>query len=358
MSDLAAAVNAAFAYANEPADYATLVGPPSAAFRLPAVRGVLEFAQTVETPEELNEVLRRVSPTVGVPDPFKAAIMALVCGTLIEWGADPAELAPLLLARLPGLLALAQTVSGEETEDRAVYATTHPQGFAAWQALSLMLLPTMAVLARGMEFREQARANADLVAGIEALRERNREADFVAQTLSFTDGMELVVLHPGEGKGFRVELEAVHTLAHLFTLLQGELIGGEHLAGPPPDPEVMALATGEKAPESLLRDEARFHFYPWNAMGADGTLDPILGLFLGVEALPQDIPEFEGERILILGPPAFAGRSWDSNFFANIHDSLRSAARVIEVLTPEEVQRRLERIRARGGDVATEEMSD
>src|SRR5262249_22674225 len=151
-----------------------------------------------------------------------------------------------------------------------------------------------------------------LVNGIEALREQNQEADFVATTLGLTDGMELLVLHPGEGKGFRVELEAVNTMAHLFTLLQGELIGGGHLPGRPVDPAVIAVARGEVPHEKLLTDDARFHFYPWNAMRADGTLDAITGLFLGVEAVPQEIPLFEGERVLLLGPPAFGSRSWDS----------------------------------------------
>jgi hypothetical protein len=161
--------------------------------------------------------------------------------------------------------------------------------------------------------------------------------------------MELVVLHPGEGKGFRVELEAVNTLAHLFTLLQGELIGNGHLPGPAPDPDVVAVARGEIPHERLLTDEARFHFHPWPALKPDGSLDAITGLFLGVEGSPEEIPEFEGERVLLLGPPAFGKRSWDSNFFANIHDALRSAARVTAVLTPEEVQHRLDRLKRATG---------
>jgi hypothetical protein len=40
---------------------------------------------------------------------------------------------------------------------------------------------------------------------------------------------------------------------------------------------------------------------------------------------------------VILGPPVLGLRGWDSNFFANIHDALRSAARVAGELTPEEI---------------------
>jgi hypothetical protein len=339
MSDLATVVNAAFVYANEPADFATVIGPPSACFRVPATQGLLQFAETVETQEELNEILRRIAPTVGVLDPYKAAIMALVCGTLIEWGADPGELAGLLLARLPTFLALAE--SGANLTDSAqapVLFASQPDAFKAWNSLSLMLLPAMAVLARGMEFRQAARADADIVRGIAALRERNKEANFVAMVLEFVDGLELLVLHPAEGKGFRIQLEAVRTMAHLFTLLQGELINGGHLPGEPVAADVLGVATGAIAQEKLHHDHARWQFYNWTGLRADGTYGGgDVSTWLFVEDSPMAIPEFEGERVVILGPPVLASRSWDSNFFANIHDALRSAARVVEVLTSEQI---------------------
>ena len=138
MTDLATAVNAAFAYAHQPADLATVLGPPSDCFRTPATRDLLERGQHVETEDELTEVLRRVAPTVGVPDPYKSAVMALLCGTLVEWGADPKELAPLLLARLPAFLAQAESVAdradAEKPED--LFAA-NPDGFRAWQAAGL-----------------------------------------------------------------------------------------------------------------------------------------------------------------------------------------------------------------------------
>jgi hypothetical protein len=349
--DLATAVNAAFAYAHEPTDLPTLLGPPSACFRLPAVRGLLEIAQSVETADELNEILRRVAPTVGVPDPFKAAIMAMVGGTLVEWGADPGELAGLLLARLPAFLAAAESVAGRAgAEGEESLFTANPDGFRAWQALSLMMLPTMAVLGRGAEFRQAARADAELVRGVEALRDHNREADFVATTLGFTDAMELVVLHPGEGKGFRVELEAVNTNFHLFTLLQGELINGGHLSGREVDPEVLAVARGEAAPDRLPSDDARFHFYDWRGPAGPGSsAHADMANWVWGEGRPGDIPEFEGTRVVILTPPVLGSRMWDGNFFANIHDALRSAARMTEVLTAEAFADWSERLRrARG----------
>ena len=219
--DLDAAVKAAEAYAGEPvAGVNVLAQPPSAHFTQAGPRDVLDYAQAITSRSQGNELLRRVAPLVGAADPFKGSVMAMVCGTLVEFGADPGELAGPLFARLPGFLALAESVLGEvgKTPPEKAFQA-NPDGVKAWHGLSLMLLPTMAVLTRSVAHRQAERANAELVRGIEALRERNREANFVSQVLGFTDGMELVVLHPDEGKGFRVALEAVNTNFHLFTLL-------------------------------------------------------------------------------------------------------------------------------------------
>jgi hypothetical protein len=63
------------------------------------------------------------------------------------------------------------------------------------------------------------------------------------------------------------------------------------------------------------------------------------------EGVPAAIPELDGQRIIILGPSLLASRSWDSNFFANIHDALRSRTTIVEVLSPEQVNGWLERIK-------------
>ncbi|MCE9560465.1 MAG: hypothetical protein K8U57_00275 [Planctomycetes bacterium] len=339
MSDLATVLNAAFAYAQEPSDSDTLLGPPSDAFGHPGPQGLLEFAKTIETEEELNDVLHRIVSTIGVPDGFKASVMALLCGTLVDWGADSTEFGNLLLARLPGFLVLAESVAEHaETVASEELLAANPEGFSAWQGLSLMLLGTMSVLMRRVDFRQAARTNPELVLSLVALRDRNKEAEFVATTLGYTDGLELIVLHPHEGRAFLVELEAVNTNFHLFTLLQGELIGGGLLQGEAVDPAVIAVARGEIPHEALVNDQARFHFYNWMGLQPDGTLaENDMATWVWGEAHPEEIPEFEGIRLLILGPPLMGVKPWDSNFFANIHDALRSAARVVQVLPDDQV---------------------
>jgi hypothetical protein len=208
----------------------------------------------------------------------------------------------------------------------------------------------MTVLCRGVAFRQAARANPGIVEGVEALRETHRESDYVAQVLGFTDDLELLVLVPNERKGFRVKCEAVATNAHLFTLLQIALINGGHLAGEPVDPEVVGVATGEASHTRLLSDHARFHFAAWFGLASDGTfkgnlIDSVL--HFPVEVSPASVPRFEGTPIMLIDPMASGGRAWDSNFFANIHDALRSRAEVVEVLTREQVQEWLDRIKSK-----------
>ena len=48
---------------------------------------------------------------------------------------------------------------------------------------------------------------------------------------------------------------------------------------------------------------------------------------------------------MLIGPPLLGSRVWDSNFFANIHDALRSRVEVVEVLPPELVAIWLDRIK-------------
>ena len=46
----------------------------------------------------------------------------------------------------------------------------------------------------------------------------------------------------------------------------------------------------------------------------------------------------------LIGPTVFGSREWDSNFFANVHEALRSRVDVVGVLPRDEVVEWLDRI--------------
>ena len=129
--------------------------------------------------------------------------------------------------------------------------------------------------------------------------------------------------------------------------LQFALIGAGHLIGDPLDDAVVAVARGEVPHTQHLHDSARFHFCAWFGMRANGELDGMnMGSWLPVDYDPGAIPLFEGVPVVLIGPKVLGSRSWDSNFFANIHDALRSRAEIVEVLTPEAAGAWIEKIRA------------
>ncbi|VTR95340.1 Uncharacterized protein OS=Ktedonobacter racemifer DSM 44963 GN=Krac_2879 PE=4 SV=1 [Gemmata massiliana] len=340
MIDRAAILDAFAKYTQKLATKHDVHSEPAEVFGGPPFSTLMQFTQTLGSRAELNALLAELVPFIRAADPFRGSTVALNCGTLVEIGGDPGLVFPHLLGELPRHLDLAKRAHEKDIAPRALF-DEDPDAAKSAGGLRYLLLATMTVICRSAEFRQALRADAEIVENIFALREHYGEADFVAQVLNLADGLDLLVLAPQERKGFRLALEAVSTNAHLFTLIQGALIGGGHLAGDPIDPEVMAVATGESPHPRLLSDHARFHFDIWS-----GSVDNPIGtlLSLPVEESPLSIPSLDGQRIVVIGPSILGGRGWDSNFFANIHDALKSRAEVVEVLPEAEVTRWLERI--------------
>lgn len=347
MPALADVLSALADYANKPATAHDLRAEPGETFGNPAITGLMQFVAAQGAQSDREAALAGAAALIRAKDPFRGATLALACGTMVEWGADPGIVFPHLLAELPRHLALARRAHELDLAPGALF-DADPDAARAAKGLTYLLLATMTVICRNAEFRQSLRANADVVEGVEALRESHREADFVARVLELADDVELIVLAPNEVKGWRVRLEAVASCAHMFTLLQAALIDGGHLPGEPTDPEVVAVAKGEQPHERLLSDHARFHFSPWYSLAADGPsiesgLDGLIAM--GVEAHPLGIPQLDDVPVVLVGPTAFASRSWDSNFFAGIHDALRSRAEIVETLPRDEVETWLDRIR-------------
>lgn len=347
MADRTAVLAALNAHTNKPATAHELRAQPGEVFAQPAFLGLAQFTQSFDTLTELNALVADVAPLIRAADPFRGSSIAINCGTLVEWGADPDVVFPHLLAELPRHLALARRALERNAASPGALFDADPDAAKAAAGLVFLLLATMTVICRKAAYRQALRANPEIRANVEALRESSREADFVAQVLDLIDDVDLLVLAPNERKGFRVRLEAVNYNAHLFTLLQAALIGGGHLEGEPLDEEVVAVARGEAAPTHVLTDHARFHFSPWYELTSD---DPFVGSIGAIVALPVDgnpagIPEFHGVPVVLIGPKVFGSRQWDNGFFANIHDALKSRAEIIEVLPPERVDEWLDRIR-------------
>jgi hypothetical protein len=347
MPDRDAVLAALAEYAQKPATSHECRAEAGEIFGAKPLANLMRLAQSLGSPGELDALLAEVAPLVRAEDRFRAGAIALSCGSMVEMGGDPGAAFPHLAAALPHHLALARRAQERKKRPKDDAFADDPGAARALAGLSYLLLCTMTVICRRVEFRQALRANAEVVEGVAALRQHSGEADFVAQVLALTDGVELLVLAPQEGKGFRFALEAVNNNFHLFTLLQAALTLGDHLPGEPPEPELLGLATGE-APQPTARvDHALWHFYSWRGLQPDGTFAATdFRTWIPGDASPADIPQLDGTRIVAIGPTVLGRRSWNSNEFACIHDALRSRAELVEVLSGGEVAQWVERIRA------------
>jgi len=283
--------------------------PGESPFNTPAVRGLFAAAEDAGPPE-LAAIARDLAEALATPSAQAASCLAISCGTLVELGADPA---------IAGLPIIERFVAAAGPSLDRASATMFDQA-------------AMAHLCRSLELRVAARR----VPGVAKL---DRASQFTRLVLGYVDQLELLVLAPAERTGFRARLDAIATNAHLFTLLQAALISGGHLAGDPLDPRVVGVAAGDIPHRELVTDHERFHFASWQRIAhPPTTAQDSLASWLPVDASPRDIPALaDGRRVVYLGPRIVAKRSWDSNFFANIHDALRSRVAIEQTLTADEV---------------------
>ncbi len=347
--ELQQAIQGLLAFANTP-----LQGPTEIANRQSAMPDacVREFSRAARRlrndPQTLDKALAALLPALEVPDTFQASRMALLAGALVEQGANPMLAVGRVLERLEGQLPPArrfagllkqrfgvEDLEGMTDEQKRAAAADDLDGYKAWRGLEPMTMAAMAMLARHAGARQQARGRPALREGMVALCDMHPGLGYLSALLNLTDGLELLVLHPGTSQGFVVEVEGVANNFHLFTLLQCALLGGGYLPGPRPSRRVCLAAQGMLPPRKMryLAADAVWLFHPWFAWKADDSLHPI---WLWGELQPTDIPEVEGQRVILLGAPEFT-RWWDASFFPVLHGALRSHARVVRCLDGSEV---------------------
>ena len=178
---------------------------------------------------------------------------------------------------------------------------------------------------------------------------------FIGELLSAADETQLTVLAPEQRKGFVVELEVVRNAAHLFALLEDTLVGdpaGGLIAGPRADPKVAAVAQGEGEIEEGMFYSVGWHYEYWwgfrpEAAARATGLHPLVAAMIGVEATVDNLPEFRGRPVILMWPARFGSRQCDLNFFAPLHEALRSRVTVVRQLPPAEVDTLCDELRAR-----------
>lgn len=195
-----------------------------------------------------DEVLEAATALLPDLHPLRAALFAILCGGLVENGADPRLLFPAALRRLARLLeSLAPYCAAEPMEDDEEEASEEePADVLAWraaeaalealppaerlqveasrQAVDLLVLPLMAMLMRDVRNHRELLADEALCARIEALSVNGtlpfEELHFLHRTAQMAYEDELVVLLPASNAGMIVRAHGINNNFHAFSLLQ------------------------------------------------------------------------------------------------------------------------------------------
>lgn len=287
-----------------------------------AVKEAFRLSSSVPK-EELEIALEALAPVLGDCEPYAgvAADLSVLAGALAESG-TPAGQSGLEVLRQVGsygqaavafmhawdktgggtLPAPSQVGDEEERRVEEVLGDNAPLATAGWWTAQRYGLAAKAMLSDS-GVRSAVRADPSALDGlsqiVEALSTRLSEFGEVAELLRMAEVSRVLVLDRASWRGFRVRFDGVSDNFQLHTLLADALIGKEglRLSGTRPDPRwVVAAQDGQVDP---LADVARGE---WDLVGGDGT-------WVGNEACPGDIPEVDGERVLVLEPQSLT-HSW------------------------------------------------
>jgi hypothetical protein len=337
------------------------------------------------TAETKNELIKELTKHLKPDCPMQAfGILANTAGMIVEWDADPGIALPAILDRLPTMFGNVPemveklekhfgTGNIDEVEPEKIrpIAEASREAYDAsreFMALRCAGCAAMTMLARSSALRIEARKRSALVESADEARDDNPYAYYISEVLGMVDGLEVLVVDVSRKLGFRVLLTGVRNNFHFFTLLQGELLSHPTAVGwkgEQAHPLAVAIARSERMIADVPQaewdaftggsghgfDRAIWTFYQWAAMQPDGSLqrqDQVppgeLPRWVWGETKPTAIWEFEGQRVVLLGPLE-VGRTWGVNFFLPVHPGLRSSVTVTGMLSSEEVEHWLARFR-------------
>lgn len=358
-------LSASVSAGSAPVNVASLIQAILEAARQADVEGrnqaLRQLRQELVKPEQGYDVssqLPRALSDVRSAGVAYSALIAMLCGAIVEAEADPHIILEAVLDRtLEAFQAAAHFVRAcqvrqPESNDESVVdrfglevAREMPHNARAWNSLDLLCKPAIAMLARSVEGRRQARKRQALVEGASFLSYFHPTVTWLRDLLQVLDDEELLVLHPEWKRGYRVKIVGVADNFQLHLLLAHALIGDPDrgkLPGQRPDPCVVRAARGYKTSLPDPTATGVFNLVSWRGLLPDQTLSSDHSFWIWGEGTPADIPVLEGVRVILLGPPPYE-RAWNagpkfSGMIANLI--------ILDILRPEAVEGWLARIAA------------
>ncbi|MFV8751578.1 hypothetical protein ACNOYE_13625 [Nannocystaceae bacterium ST9] len=303
-----------------------------------------EFGELPSTPDELGEALDLAA--AGLPTlhcDFQAARLLLQCGTLIEYGAPASRIAVPIAERTRAIFGRARALLDRDPEpDLHARMAEHADEVRAYLGAHFAGLAAMASLCRDQPGRMFARTLAGFDDDAGQIAGKVPSAYYVERLLATVDEFVFEVLDLESRRGFRLRAWGVASSYHLFTLIQGALIGDPEqgwLAGDPPDPELLAFATNHARGCASEGDSNAWHYLEWPAWtGPDAS--PSVAWTLWGQTKPQDIARFQGVPTILLARKSMHV-GWGVEFVAPLHDAHAIGVEVEARLDAREVEARL-----------------
>ena len=254
-------------------------------------------------------------------DLFHTALLALLCGTLVERGADAGAA---IDATLELFVQQLDALADERNRDDRMVTT----------AGQLTFMATMTMLCRSVGTRKRWRARPDVMARLDALEEAGLVPWFLREVFTVHDDVDLLVLDAKNRRAFRFRMVGVRDrLYHCYALLQDALLrhaGPGYLDAEAVDPEMVRyarnrdIAEDDYEPEQNLHDHLRFNF-------------TVPGMpFMPGSASPSELPTVDGVRLLLVEPKGMS-ISWNpANMYGVVHEALQASVELVRELDREQ----------------------
>jgi len=228
-------------------------------------------------------------------------------------------------------------------------AVGHSNPDEPFAAIAAAIADELPILFASVEVRHVARAINGLRIAAEAIATMCQPARDLADLLAIPDDETVVLLHPARRVGFRLAVRGVASVGQ-FHILMADVVSGDPASGLLAEQPFAARFSAAcrdvnpAAPAGVpMVAEARFQLYTPAALQADGMLPSGMGgcqHWLWPTMPLASIARIQGERIVLIGPPAFAA-TWD---VSRRFPSLGADMRLIETLSPFRVTERLARL--------------
>ncbi|GCE30314.1 hypothetical protein KDA_58300 [Dictyobacter alpinus] len=304
---------------------------------------VQSFLYSIRSVSDKDAVLHDLAPLLTASDSFRAGMLAMICGGLVEMGGDLSIVVNGTLDLLVRqLCCLKDYVRMKEHLSAHEMFLHFPEAMRAHAALPLTIPAAMTMLCRDKEARMYWQRRKDLLDVMHELADTDEIPFYLRRTLSLLDDQELVVLDQLNKRGFLVCLVGVQdVMYHCYALLQDTILqhtGPGYLDAEPTEPEAVRYAQNyQLTKEDYLSARGSYDYqrFGFNYPG---------GLFFAGSASFYDLPKLDGIPFLMI-EKKFMTFQWEpANMYPVLHESLASRVNLVHEMASDEVDAWLKRI--------------